>query len=197
MNSLLLLAIAIRVGITNPSLCRNVPPSPFTYFMACTELWPLPPRTLGLTRVEQELLTLPEYQSSLWSFPRCSMMLVLLIFSFLCLFMTMVDCFYILRRVWRYQRGNQNPYIEEEQTRQWPKEKVQKDKQRSTKHTYKTKDRVTRTPLRTGSELRCFGREDSSCSTSDTRRVNLVTNPMISHVRFSSLLGIHYISYWQ
>jgi hypothetical protein len=28
--------------------------------------------------------------------------------------------------------------------------KVQKDKQRSTKHTYKTKDRVTRTPLKTG-----------------------------------------------
>jgi len=27
------------------------------------------------------------------------------------------------------------PYIEEEQTTQWPKEKVQKDKQRSTKHT--------------------------------------------------------------
>jgi hypothetical protein len=25
------------------------------------------------------------------------------------------------RRVWRYQRGNQNPYIEEEQTTQWPK----------------------------------------------------------------------------
>ena len=40
---------------------------------------------------------------------------------------------------------NQNPYIEEEQTTQWPKEKAQKDKQRSTKHTYKTKDRVTRT----------------------------------------------------
>ena len=32
----------------------------------------------------------------------------------------------------------------------WPKEKVQKDKQRSTKHPYKTKDRVTRTPLKTG-----------------------------------------------
>ena len=28
----------------------------------------------------------------------------------------------------RYQRGNQNPYIEEEQTTQWPKEKVEKDK---------------------------------------------------------------------
>ena len=49
----------------------------------------------------------------------------------------------------RYQRGNQNPYIEE-QTKQWPKEKVQKYKQRSTKHTYKTKDRVTRTPLKPG-----------------------------------------------
>jgi hypothetical protein len=51
-----------------------------------------------------------------------------------------------------------NPYIEEEQTTQWPKEKVQKDKQRSTKHAYKTKDRVTRTPLKTGGELRCSGR---------------------------------------
>jgi hypothetical protein len=50
-----------------------------------------------------------------------------------------------IRRFWRYQRGNQNPYIEEEQTTQWPKEKTQKDKQRSTQHTYKTKDRVTRT----------------------------------------------------
>ena len=34
--------------------------------------------------------------------------------------------------------GNQNPYIEDEQTAQLPKEKVQKDKQRSTKHTHKT-----------------------------------------------------------
>ena len=51
--------------------------------------------------------------------------------------------------------GNQNPYIEEEQTTQWPKEEEQttqwpkekgkKDKQ----HTCKTKDRVTRTPLKT------------------------------------------------
>jgi hypothetical protein len=49
-------------------------------------------------------------------------------------------------------------YIEEEQTTQWSKEKVQKDKQRSTKHTYKTEDRVTRTPLKTGGELRCSGR---------------------------------------
>ena len=39
--------------------------------------------------------------------------------------------------------GNQSPYIGEEQITQWPKDKVQKDKQRSTKHTQKTKDRVT------------------------------------------------------
>ena len=57
-------------------------------------------------------------------------------------------CIIRTRRVWRYQRGNQNPYIEEEQTTQWPKEKVQKGKQRSKKHTHKTKDRVTRTPLK-------------------------------------------------
>jgi hypothetical protein len=80
----------------------------------------------------------------------------------------------------RYQRGNQNLYIKEEQTTQWSKEKVQKDKQRSTKHTYKTKDRVTQTPVKTGGELRCSGRVSSSCSTSGTRRVNLVTNPVIS-----------------
>ena len=59
-------------------------------------------------------------------------------------------CTYIWRRIWRYQRDNQNPYIEEEQTTQWPIENVQIDKQRSTKHTHKTKDRVTRTPLNPG-----------------------------------------------
>ena len=85
-----------------------------------------------------------------------------------------------IRRVWRYQRGNHNANIEEEQTTQWPKESVQKDKQRSTKHTHKTKDRVNSTSLKTGGELMFSERACSSCSTSDTRRVNLVTNPVIS-----------------
>ena len=51
-------------------------------------------------------------------------------------------------------------------------------KRKSTKgHTtiYKTyiqtKDRVTRTLLTTGGELRCSGSVSSSCSTSDTRRI--------------------------
>ena len=53
--------------------------------------------------------------------------------------------------------------------------KNDKDKQRSTKHTHKTKDRVLRTPLQIGRELRCSGREDSSCSTSGIRRVEYET----------------------
>ena len=78
-------------------------------------------------------------------------------------------------------KGNQNPQSEEGQTIQWPNEKGQKGKQRSTKQTHITKDRVAWTPLKTGTELRCFGRVSSYCSTSDTRRVNLVTNSVISH----------------
>jgi hypothetical protein len=86
-----------------------------------------------------------------------------------------------LRRVWRHQRGNQHRYIEKEQTTQRPKEKVHKDNQRSTKHTHKTKDRVTWTPLKAGCDLTCSGRVSSSCSTSGTRRVELDTNSVISH----------------
>ena len=73
----------------------------------------------------------------------------------------------------RYQRGNQ--------TTQWPKDtkgvirqhngQMKKDQQRSRKHTYKTKDRVTWTPRRVS----------SSCSTSGARRVTLSINPVISH----------------
>ena len=43
--------------------------------------------------------------------------------------------------VWRYQRGNQNSYTEEEHTTQWPKEKsTKKKKQEKNKQTtiYKT-----------------------------------------------------------
>ena len=54
-------------------------------------------------------------------------------------------------------KSNQNLYIEEEQTTQCPKEKVQKDKQRPTKCMHKTEDRVIRTPLKTKGELRYYG----------------------------------------
>jgi hypothetical protein len=73
--------------------------------------------------------------------------------------------FLTILRVWRSQRDNQNPYIKEAQTTQWPKEKGQKDKQRSTKHTYTTKDRVTRTPQKNGGEHRCSGKVAVNFST--------------------------------
>jgi hypothetical protein len=53
-------------------------------------------------------------------------------------------------------------------------------KQRYTKHTHKTKDRVTRTPQKTGGELWYSGRVSSTCSTSGTRRVNLDLNSSFS-----------------
>ena len=65
-------------------------------------------------------------------------------------------------------------------TTQWQKKK---DKQRSTKHTHETKDRVTGTLLKTGERVNsgALGSVCSSYSTSVTNRVNLVTNPVISH----------------
>ena len=88
-----------------------------------------------------------------------------------------------VRRVWRYQRVNQNPQIEEGQTTQWPKEKRQRTNSNLQNITHKTKDRVTRTPLKTVCKFGCSGRISSSCSTSGTRRVTLVTNLVISHER--------------
>ena len=49
--------------------------------------------------------------------------------------------------------------------------------------THKTKDRTSRTPLKTGDELGCSGRVGSSCSTSGIHRVTLVTNMAIIHQR--------------
>ena len=75
----------------------------------------------------------------------------------------------------RYQRGNQNPYIEEALTTQWPKDtkgviricKSKKDRQHNGHKkknkrtnddlqniTHKTKDRVTHTSLKPGGEPR-------------------------------------------
>jgi hypothetical protein len=71
----------------------------------------------------------------------------LMLCIWLCLYM-LRQCF--VRRVWRYQMGNQNPYIEEEQTTHWTQKKVQKDKQRSTTHTQQTKDRVTEPQYKPG-----------------------------------------------
>jgi hypothetical protein len=77
-----------------------------------------------------------------------------------------------------YHIGNPGPDFKETQTCG-----VQKDKQRSTKHTYKTKDRVTRTPLKTGGELMCFGRVSSS----PFRYIDDVL--LLSHSRFGDFVA--------
>ena len=79
-------------------------------------------------------------------------------------------------RVWRYQRGYQNPYIEDEQKTQWPKEKCKR-----TNNDLQNMHIKLKTRLKTGGQIRCSGRIGSSCFTSGTRRVNLVTIPVISH----------------
>jgi hypothetical protein len=53
------------------------------------------------------------------------------------------------------------------------KKKDKRCKQRYTKHTYKTKDRTTRTPLKTRGEIMCSVRVNSSFSTSGTRLANI------------------------
>jgi len=49
-------------------------------------------------------------------------------------------------------------------------------KRKGKHYTYKTKDRLTRTPLKTRGEFMYSGRIASG-----TRRVTLVTNPVTSH----------------
>jgi hypothetical protein len=71
-------------------------------------------------------------------------------------------------------------------------------------HTYKIKDRVTRTPLNTGGELRCSGRVSSSCSTSGTCHLNnplhflyfkhLSSPPVFSGVRVTRSLILYVCS---
>jgi hypothetical protein len=41
-------------------------------------------------------------------------------------------------------------------------------------YAYNTKDRVTRTPLKTGCELRCSGRVSISCSISDSTKTSKI-----------------------
>jgi hypothetical protein len=40
---------------------------------------------------------------------------------------------------------------------------------------------VAQTPLKAGTKLGCLGKVSCSCSTSGTRHVNLITNPVIGH----------------
>jgi hypothetical protein len=74
--------------------------------------------------------------------------------------------------------------------RQWPEEKVQKDKQRSTKQRYKTKYRVTRTPLKIGGECICFW----NCYSAGMKVVAKTTGERLKITIIKSMLVILY--YW-
>ena len=84
------------------------------------------------------MIFLPEWSSTITPSTKGSMFIITRL--------TTSNC---SRRVWRYQRVIRI-CISKKKTTQWPEEKVKKDKQRSTKHTDKTKHWVTRTPLKTG-----------------------------------------------
>ena len=82
-----------------------------------------------------------------------------------------------IKRGWRYQR-----VIRIRKSTKNRQHNGQWDNQISAKHTHKTKNWVTRFPLKIGGELRCSGRLNSPYFTGDTRCVNIVTNPVISHL---------------
>jgi len=68
--------------------------------------------------------------------------------------------------------------MEDGETTQWQKKRGKRTN--NDLQNIHIKHLVTRTPLKTGGILMCFGMEGSSCSTRDTRGFTLVTNPMIS-----------------
>ena len=88
----------------------------------------------------------------------------------------------VKRKVRRYQRGNQKPYIGE-QTTQWPEwEKdigIANDIQSTTQE---TNDRATRSSLKTGSKLWYSGVVSSFCSTCCIRPITLITNHSVKIV---------------
>jgi hypothetical protein len=65
---------------------------------------------------------------------------------------------YVIRRVWKYHMGNQNPYIEKNRQHNGQTKKYKRANIDLQKNTHKTKDQVTRTPPTIGGELRCSGR---------------------------------------
>jgi hypothetical protein len=62
-----------------------------------------------------------------------------------------------------------------------PTEKVQRDKQRSAKHTHKTKDQVTRTSQKIGVNSGALEGFAVPAPLVAPVMLNLVTNPVISH----------------
>ena len=93
-------------------------------------------------------------------------------------FVCQLNCLFhksCLRKIWGYQRGNQNPQFKERQTTQWSKEKDKRTNNDLQNITRKTKDLSSTNTTKNGDELRCSGKVDNFCSTSGTHRITLVT----------------------
>ena len=78
------------------------------------------------------------------------------------------------------------------------KEKEHKEKQRSTKHTHKIKDRVTRTPLKTGSEVMCSGRVSTTYFSACLTKTCFCQNRIYFKVIFLQKVVLHerYKKFW-
>ena len=89
---------------------------------------------------------------------------------------------FVLRKVWRKQRGNQKLLIEDGQTMQWPKEKGQITKNDLQNIAQKINIAQHQPHYnRGGGELMCSGRATSSCPTCDAHRLASVTSSVIRY----------------
>ena len=70
-----------------------------------------------------------------------------------------------LKSVWRCQGVIRIRISEKNRKHNGQMKKYKRTNGDLQKHTHRTKDRVTQTPLKTGDELRCFGREGSKGTT--------------------------------
>ena len=99
------------------------------------------------------------------------------------------------RRVSRYQRCNQNPYTEEEQTTQWPKDTKEviiiRIPKKNRQHNGQKYQRYNKGPQNTTQKLKIMLQHaikelsELGCSASGIHRGTRVTNPVISRNRLS------------
>ena len=84
-------------------------------------------------------------------------------------------------RQYNGQKKKDRQYNGQKKDRQYNGHKSKRTNTNLQNTTQKPKEKATLTPVKSGSELRCSRKVSSSCSTSGTHRVNLVTNPVICH----------------
>jgi len=79
---------------------------------------------------------------------------------------------------------NHKPYIRISSDNTTTKRKKLTKRQTIICKTVRRKKGKNTNPTKNGGDLRCSGRAGCSCSTSGTRRVRRVQNPVISHIRW-------------